>query len=128
MPHLTSLVTLLALLAYALFGVQVSKARGKSGVKAPAMVGDPDFERALRVQMNTLEWLPIFLPALWLAALYVSDALAAALGVVWIVGRLLYAQGYTQAANKRGRGFTVQLVAAAALWLVALFGVLKTML
>ena len=128
MPHLTSLVSLLALLAYALFGVQVSKARGKSGVKAPAMVGDPDFERALRVQMNTLEWLPIFLPALWLAALYVSDALAAALGVVWIVGRLLYAQGYTQAANKRGRGFTVQLVAAAALWLVALFGVLKTML
>ena len=128
MPHLTSLVTLFALLAYALFGFQAGKARAKSGVKAPAMFGDPDFERALRVQMNTLEWLPIFLPALWLAALYVNDALAAALGVVWIAGRLLYARGYAQAANKRGRGFTVQLVAAAALWLIALFGALKALI
>ena len=128
MPHWTSLVTLLALLAYFYFGFNAGRARAKSGVKAPAMVGDPAFERALRVQMNTLEWLPIFLPALWLAALYVNDAAAAGLGLVWIVGRLLYSRGYAQAADKRGQGFTVQLIAAALLWIGALFGVIKALI
>jgi glutathione S-transferase len=66
--------------------------------------------------MNTLEWMPIFLPALWLFAIYISDAIAAALGVVWIVGRVLYMTGYTEAANKRSMGFGVQAVAAILLW------------
>jgi len=42
------------------------------------MAGHPDFDRVFRVQMNTLEWMPIFLPVLWLFALYVSDWAAAA--------------------------------------------------
>jgi glutathione S-transferase len=69
------------------------------------------------VQMNTLEWLPIFLPSLWLFAIYVSDAGAALLGLVWIAGRGLYMADYAQAADKRGRGFAIQ--AAAALFLLA---------
>jgi glutathione S-transferase len=69
--------------------------------------------------MNTLEWMPIFLPALWLFAIYISDVLAAALGVVWIAGRVVFMIGYTKAASKRGSGFAIQGGAAAILWLGA---------
>jgi len=128
MPNLTALVTLLAVLLYAFLGLQVVRARARSGIKAPAMVGDPAFERTVRVQANTLEWMPIFLPALWLAAIYVNDSTAAAIGVVWIAGRAIYARDYAEAADKRERGFTVQGLAAAALWVVALVGILKALL
>jgi glutathione S-transferase len=128
MPHLTALATLLAVMFYALLSIPVSQARAKSGIKAPSMVGDPEFERAVRVQANTLEWLPIFLPALWLAAIYVSDPGAAALGLVWIVGRALYARDYAQAAEKRGRGYAIQGIAAGLLWLAGFVGVVKAML
>jgi glutathione S-transferase len=120
MFHLTALVTCLAILVYFFTGVEVARARATFDVKAPAISGNPDFERVFRVQMNTLEWLPIFLPALWLFAVYVSDAVAAALGVVWIVGRILYLTGYSQAADKRGLGFGIQAGAATVLWIGAL--------
>ena len=116
MFHLTALVTCLAVLMYFFFSVQVSKARQTYGVKAPAITGDPDFERVFRAHMNTLEWMPIFLPALWLFAVYISDAIAAALGVVWIAGRILYMTGYAKAANKRSQGFLIQSIAAIILW------------
>jgi glutathione S-transferase len=84
MYHFTALVTLLAVLFYFITSAQVARARIKYGVKLPAISGNPDFERVFRVQMNTLEWLPIFLPSLWLFAIYLSDAIAAAIGaVVW---------------------------------------------
>ena len=119
MFHLTALVTCLAILFYFLTSVQVAKARGTFGIKAPAISGNPDFERVFRVQMNTLEWLPIFLPALWLFAIYISDAIAATLGLVWIAGRIFYLTGYSKAANKRGLGFGIQAGAALLLWLGA---------
>ena len=120
MYHLTALVTLLALLLYFLTGLNVGRARAIYGVKAPAMFGQPDFERAFRVQMNTLEWMPIFLPSLWLFAIYVSDAIAAGIGAVWIVGRIVYLIGYSKAAEKRGPGFAIQALASIALWVGAL--------
>jgi glutathione S-transferase len=120
MFHFTALVTCLALLFYAFTGVQVSKARTAFGIKAPAITGHPDFERVFRVQMNTLEWMPVFLPALWLFAIYLSDSIAAILGLVWIAGRVLYLTGYSQAANKRGMGFGIQTVACFLLWAGAL--------
>jgi len=98
----------------------VSKARVAFGIKVPAISGNPDFERLFRVQMNTLEWMPIFLPSLWLFAIYVSDAVAPLLGLVWIAGRILYMTGYSQAAAKRGRGFGIQASTAIVLWLGAL--------
>jgi glutathione S-transferase len=124
MFHLTALVTCLAVLMYFLFSFQVGKARRTYGVKAPAISGNPDFERVSRVHMNTLEWMPIFLPALWLFAIYISDAIAAALGVIWIVGRVLYMTGYAKAANKRGPGFAIQGGAAIILWLGAIGAIL----
>jgi glutathione S-transferase len=120
MYHYTALVTCLAILFYFYTSILVSKARGKFGVKLPAISGHPDFERVFRVQMNTLEWMPIFLPSLWLFAIYISDGIAAALGTVWIIGRVLYAIGYSKEAKKRGPGFAVQFLAAAALWFGAL--------
>ena len=123
MPHYTAIVTLLAVVFYFFTGAAVGKARVKFGVKAPATVGHPDFERVFRVQMNTLEWMPIFLPSLWLFALYVSDLAAAAIGVVWIFGRILYFRGYIAAAEKRGTGFGVQALAASVLFVGALAGI-----
>jgi glutathione S-transferase len=123
MPSFTAIVTLLALLFYFFTGLRVGGARAKFGVKAPATTGHPDFERVFRVQMNTLEWLPIFLPSLWLFAIYVSDAGAALLGLVWIAGRALYMADYGQAADKRGRGFAIQAAAALLLWAGALIGI-----
>ena len=119
MYHLTALVTCLALAVYLLTSVQVARARATFGIKAPAITGNPDFERVFRVQMNTLEWLPIFLPALWLFAIYISDTIAAVLGLAWIAGRILYMVGYSKAADKRGRGFAVQSSATILLWLGA---------
>src|SRR5712664_2120234 len=105
MLHYTALVTCLAILFYFFTTIQVSKARVAFNIKPPAISGNPDFERVFRVQMNTLEWMPIFLPSLWLFAIYISDVIAAVLGLVWIAGRILYMTGYSQAAAKRGRGF-----------------------
>jgi glutathione S-transferase len=120
MFHLTAAATLLAVAFYFFTSIEVARARAAFGIKAPAVTGHPDFERVFRVQMNTLEWMPIFLPALWLFAIYISDAAAAALGAVWIIGRIMYWSGYKQAANKRSIGFAVQSFAAFALWLGAL--------
>jgi len=120
MFHFTAFVTCLAILFYFFTSIQVSKARVAFGIKVPAISGNPDFERVFRVQMNTLEWMPIFLPSLWLFAVYISDALAAGLGVVWIAGRILYLIGYSEAAAKRGRGFGIQAGAAIILWVGAL--------
>ena len=128
MPKFTVIVSLLAVLFYFWIGFRVGQARVKFGVKAPATTGNPDFERAFRIQMNTLEWMPIFLPAIWLAAIYVSDIGAALLGVVWIAGRVLYLRGYTEAAEKRETGFFVQAIAAGVLWLAALIGAVASML
>jgi glutathione S-transferase len=110
MFHLRALVTCVAILFYFFTGIQVSRARAAFGIKAPAMSGHPDFERVCRVQMNTLEWMPIFLPSLWLFAIYISDP----------ASRVLYLTGYSQAANKRGPGFGIQATAAIILWLGAL--------
>lgn len=116
MYHLTTLVTLLAIAFYFFTSINVSRARNKTGVKVPATSGHPDFERAFRIQMNTLEWMPIFLPSLWLFAAYIGDTIAAAIGAVWIIGRIVYFIGYSQAAAKRGPGFAIQALAAIALW------------
>jgi glutathione S-transferase len=116
----TGLVSLLALLLYFFMGLRVGQARGKFQIAAPATSGHPDFDRAFRVQANTLEWLPLFLVALWLFSFYWSDMAAAAIGVVWILGRLLYLTGYSKAAEARSRGFGIQALATG----VLLFGAL----
>ncbi len=121
MAHrLVALVTILALLTYFWMSTRVPAARAKSGIQAPAMTGDPLLERTIRAHYNTLEWLPMFLAGLWLFAIYWNEQVAAGLGVVWIVGRIMYGLGYISDASKRGPGFLVQAVATA----ILLFGAL----
>ena len=122
MPHYTALITIFAILMYVSTGLMVARARAKYGVTAPAITGNADFERVFRVQMNTLEWMPIFLPTLWLFAIYVSDIWAAALGAIWIVGRVIYMRAYAAAA-KRAPGFITQAVACLVLLTGALIGI-----
>jgi glutathione S-transferase len=127
----TAIVTLLALLFYFWTGWQVGVMRGKHSIKAPAMTGHLEFESAVRVQMNTLEWMVIFLPLLWLATIYFSPAMSIAwlswlppvVGVIWIIGRLLYMTGYMQAPEKRGTGFGIAGIAVIALFIMAVIGV-----
>jgi len=119
MYHLTALVTLLAVLLYFVIDAIVGRARIKFDIKAPATTGHPYFERALRVQMNTLEWMPIFLPSLWLFAIYISDMIAAGIGLIWVIGRILYLIGYIKAAEKRTSGFIIQMLACNVLWVGA---------
>jgi glutathione S-transferase len=119
MHPLVALVTVLALMLFAWQGVRVGSARSRYGVEAPSTTGHPDFERHFRVHANTLEGLVQFLPSLWLFAIFLNDWIAAGLGVVWIIGRIVYTIGYTQQASRRGLGFGIQALAGMALLLGA---------
>jgi glutathione S-transferase len=127
MTHLPALVTLLTMLLLLGTVYVVGKARGKYGIKAPAVSGHPAFERAYRVQMNTLENTVMFLPVLWLAANYGFTGWAGLIGLVWLVGRAWYALAYLGDASKRGPGYLVSMVAWAALLVLAGLGVLRAM-
>jgi glutathione S-transferase len=116
-----ALVTLLALLVYVWTLARAGGARGKFGVEAPATTGHPEFERHFRVQANTLEGIVIFLPALWVFAIFSGyDLVAAGLGLLWVIGRILYALGYAKEAKSRSAGFGIQALATLALLLGAL--------
>jgi glutathione S-transferase len=120
---LTALATLLVLITYAGFGVVVSKARGKYGVMAPAVTGNADFERRYRVQMNTLEIMPVLLPLMWLCAASVGDPWAAIAGVVWSIGRVIYARAYYAEAAKRDVGFTISMIPILAMFIAVIVAV-----
>ena len=125
---LSALLTLLVVLLQLFTGFNVARARGRYGIKAPAVTGHELFERAYRVQMNTLENAALMLPALWLFAGFVSDLGAAVLGGLWIAARVWYAVAYQNDPIKRGPGFGLAMLAFAGLWLGALWGVLRVML
>jgi glutathione S-transferase len=103
----------------------VGRARGKYGIQAPATSGHPAFDRAFRVQMNTLENAVAFLPALWLFALYVSAVWSAVFGAAWLVGRVWYAVAYQKDASTRGTPFVIASAAFMVLALGAAFGVAR---
>ena len=124
---LTSLVTLLVVLLMFLTGLNVARARGLYKIKAPAMTGHEMFERAFRIQMNTLENAAIMLPALWLYALLIGDLGAGVMGAVWLVARIWYAIAYQGDPSKRSGGFGLAFLAFAGLWAGALWGVVKVL-
>lgn len=121
------LVTLLALAEFFGFAYAVGKARQRYGIKAPATTGHDIFERTFRVQQNTLELLILFIPALWMAARYWNPAYTAAVGAVFIVGRVLYFFGYVKDPTKRSMGFLISFAPIVVLWVGALWGVLRTL-
>jgi glutathione S-transferase len=126
--NLTALATLLALVLYMVMIQRVGAARHKSGLQAPAVVGDPTFERHYRVQMNTLESMPVFLASLWLFTYYWGEFFAAGLGAIWIVGRIIYMLSYVNDPARRGAGFAIQGIALVALTLGAMAGAIRMLL
>jgi glutathione S-transferase len=115
-----AIVTLLAGLVCFGMAAAVARARSKTGIHAPAMTGDAYLERCIRAHANTLESIPVFLPALWLFAMYWNPMWASIFGGVWIIGRIIYFLGYAAAPRKRAAGFYVQSIAIFALSLGAL--------
>ena len=109
------IVTALAVLQFFVFGIKVARARGQYGVQEPAITGNAIFERHFRVQQNTLEQLMIFLPGLYLFSRYCDPVWAAALGVVYLIGRELYAASYVKNPAARGPGFGLSALSALAL-------------
>lgn len=125
---LTTLVTVVAICLYFYMGLRVGLSRTKYNVPAPATTGDPTFERMNRVHMNTLEGMPIFLPLLWLFASYHNDTLAAGLGLIWVIGRIIFMIGYTAAAGKRSLGFGIQMLASLLLMIGTIIGAVMVLL
>ena len=123
MPNDTALVTLLAIALYFFLATRVAVARVKFGIKHPATTGNLDFERIFRAHVNTLEWMPTFLVPLWLCAIYLSDLGAAALGLIWIAGRVVYYVGYRAKVEKRLPGFFIQAIACFLLFIGAAVGI-----
>jgi glutathione S-transferase len=119
-------ITVLALFQFLVFGALVGRARGRYGVHAPAVSGNEVFERYFRVQMNTLEQLVLLLPALWIAATYAFVAYywIALLGVMYLIGRILYLRGYVADPKKRELGFALSSLPVLALIVIDLIGVI----
>jgi hypothetical protein len=101
------LVIGLALVQFFVFGMAVGRARETYKVPAPATTGNEVFERYFRVQMNTLELLVIFIPAIVLFAHYLNPYWAAGLGAVYLIGRTVYFRAYVKAPGSRSWGFAV---------------------
>jgi glutathione S-transferase len=118
--HAVDVVAMLAVLQFLVFGSMVGRARGKYGVKAPATTGAEPFERVYRVQMNTLELLVALLPAMYVAAKYWPGHYIAAIGAVYLVGRVIYAWAYIANPRQRSVGFALSLFPVFTLVLVAL--------
>jgi glutathione S-transferase len=116
------IVTVLAILQFIVFGFQVAGARGKYGVKAPATTGNEIFERLFRIQQNTLELLVGFIPGIYLFSRYFNPLWAAALGVVYLAGRQIYAASYAKDPSKRSLGFGLSFLPMVALLIGGLIG------
>ena len=125
---LTALIILLALGQYVYFTLRVGAGRARYGVDAPSTSGDERWERLYRVQMNTLEQLIVFVPGMMLFASYASAAWAWVPGVIFVVGRQLYAWEYVRDPKSRGPGMGVTLLANAVLLVGSLIGVVLRLL
>ena len=119
---LVNLIVALALLQFFAFGTAVARARGRYKVPAPATTGNEVFERYFRVQMNTLELLIVFVPAIWMFGFYVSARVAAALGALYLIGRVIYLFAYVKDPRKRELGFALSAGPVLALVIGALIG------
>ena len=103
--ELIALIILLALAQYVYFSLRVGAARARFGVDAPRTSGDERWERLYRVQMNTLEQLIVFVPSMMLFASYVGARWAWLPGIVFILGRQLYAWEYVRDPKSRPPSF-----------------------
>ena len=123
--HLVAIDTLLAILLTFLASGRVSQMRGKHGIHAPTTVGHPEFERAFRAHANTVENLILYIPLLWLAAFFYGGQLPFWVGLIWIIGRVLYIAGYSSGdTGKRAPGAYLGHASLAGLAVLAVLGLL----
>ena len=122
-----AIVIIIAVFEYMVFTFLVGRARGRYNVRAPATTGHEVFERHFRVQQNTLETLVAFIPGISLFALFVDPNWAAWIGLVYVVGRLLYFRAYVADPAKRGPGFGLSLLSIATLLVGGLIGALRNL-
>jgi uncharacterized MAPEG superfamily protein len=120
--HYVEIVAMLVVVQYLFFTTLVGRARGRYGVKAPAVTSHEGFERVYRVQMNTLELMVALLPSLFVAARFWPVEWVAGIGAVYLVGRLIYWRAYVAAPAGRGLGFGLSMLPVLALLLMALAG------
>ena len=125
---LVNLVVTLALLEFLAFATAVAMARTKYKVAAPATTGNEVFERYFRVQMNTLELLVVFIPAIWMFGFYVSARVAAGLGAIYLIGRAIYFFSYVKDPKTRELGFGLSAGPIAVLVIGALIGAAAALL
>jgi glutathione S-transferase len=118
-------ITLAALVFYIGVSMRAAQVRARHGIAAPAMTGHPDFERAVRVQANTLESLVPFLAALWMCAIFWEPLPAAILGVLWLFGRVIYAVGYWGAPKRRQPGFILAMICLILLLIGTAYGLFR---
>jgi len=123
-----TIIAMLAIIQFLVFGILVGKARGRTGIAAPATSGNEEFERYFRVHQNTLEQLVMFLPAMYAFAVYVDSLWAAGLGVVYLIGRLIYLKSYTSDPASRGLGFMLTFVPTAIMVLGGIIGAAQTLM
>jgi glutathione S-transferase len=121
------IVTALAVLQFIVFGFRVGAARGRYGVKAPATSGHEIFDRQFRVQQNTLEQLIAFFPGIYMFAHYFSPWVAAALGVVYLIGREVYAYTYVKNPAKREVGYGMTFLPVVILIVGGLIGAVRAL-
>ena len=123
-----AIVTLLALMQFMLFSIQVGSMRVKHGVNAPATTGHPEFERMFRVQQNTMEQLVVFVPALWVYAHLVNPLWGAGIGIFFVIGRFIYRAAYLKDPASRSNGFTIGVLATAVLLIWSLVAAVMSLI
>ena len=123
----TATVTVLIVFFYFYTGFRVGNLRAKHNIKAPATGGHPEFDRAYRVQINTLEQMAIILPFLWVAAFYpIGWAwLAPLIALIWLVARIIYMFGYMADPEKRLSGAMLGGLCNLSMFIVAAAGVVR---
>lgn len=123
-----SLVTVASLIVYLILSINVGRARAKYKIVPPTTTGNPDFERYYRVQQNTVEQIILFLPALWIFAIFVSPIWASIIGAIWPIGRIVFALGYYKKAEARFAGFGLTVLPSIILLIGSLIGLIRWLL
>ena len=126
--ELLAIITVLILIQTLFFGFEVGKARGKYKIKAPAVSGDEMFDRHYRIHQNTIEQIVIFIPSLWLFGYFVHMNIGAGLGLLFLIGRLIFRSAYLKDPASREIGFILGFLPIAICLLATLFFVTKGMI